>query len=447
VSTNLQAIKQRFGIIGTSKLLEAALDTAVRVATTDLSVLIQGESGVGKEVFSKVVHSLSARKHNQFIAINCGAIPPGTINSELFGHEKGAFTGAVNDRKGYFETVNGGTIFLDEIGEMPLDTQALLLRMLENGEYVRVGSSKVEKTDVRVIAATNVQLDDAVRNGKFREDLFFRLSTVPIKVPSLKERPEDVNVLFRKFASDFAEKHRMASIQLDDRARLLLERYSWPGNIRELKNIAEQLSVLSEERLITGEDLLDRMPQLMKRPLPSTVGSGPKGNNFEEREIMYQLLFDMKNDLNYLKTVIAELIKNNNLSVPNSININGLSLPSPNMGYNNNRNGHGNGNGHFTPSVSDEENYIFDEDSLSDLSPAQRLPQSNNFNQPIIIQKNGSYDSNVEVVEESLNMADHEKVLIIKALKKHNNRRKEAADDLDISERTLYRKIKEYGLD
>jgi transcriptional regulator with PAS, ATPase and Fis domain len=447
VSTNLQAIKQRFGIIGTSKLLEAALDTAVRVAATDLSVLIQGESGVGKEVFSKVVHSLSARKHNQFIAINCGAIPPGTINSELFGHEKGAFTGAVNDRKGYFETVNGGTIFLDEIGEMPLDTQALLLRMLENGEYVRVGSSKVEKTDVRVIAATNVQLDDAVRNGKFREDLFFRLSTVPIKVPSLKERPEDVNVLFRKFSSDFAEKHRMASIQLDDRAKLMLERYSWPGNIRELKNVAEQLSILSEERLITGEDLLDRMPQLMKRPLPSTVGNGSKGNNFEEREIMYQLLFDMKNDLNYLKTVIAELIKNNNLSVPNSININALSLPSPNMGFTNNRNGHGNGNGHFTPSVSDEEDYIFEEDTLPDLSPSQRLPQSNNFNQPIIIQKNGSYDTNVEVVEESLNMAEHEKVLIIKALKKHNNRRKEAADDLDISERTLYRKIKEYGLD
>jgi transcriptional regulator with PAS, ATPase and Fis domain len=448
VSTNLQAIKQRFGIIGTSKLLEAALDTAVRVAATDLSVLIQGESGVGKEVFSKVVHSLSARKHNQFIAINCGAIPPGTINSELFGHEKGAFTGAVNDRKGYFETVNGGTIFLDEIGEMPLDTQALLLRMLENGEYVRVGSSKVEKTDVRVIAATNVQLEDAVRNGKFREDLFFRLSTVPIKVPSLKERPEDVNVLFRKFSSDFAEKHRMASIQLDDRAKLLLERYSWPGNIRELKNIAEQLSILSEERLITGEDLLDRMPQLMKRTLPSTVGNGSKGNNFEEREIMYQLLFDMKNDLNYLKTVIAELIKNNNLSVPNSININGLSLPSPNLGFNNNRNGHGhNGTGHFTPSTSDEENYIFEDDALNDLPPAQRLPPSNNFNQPIIIQKNGSYDSTVEVVEESLNMAEHEKVLIIKALKKHNNRRKEAADDLDISERTLYRKIKEYGLD
>jgi transcriptional regulator with PAS, ATPase and Fis domain len=444
VSTNLQAIKQRFGIIGSSKLLEAALDTAVRVAATDLSVLIQGESGVGKEVFSKVVHSLSARKHNQFIAINCGAIPPGTINSELFGHEKGAFTGAVNDRKGYFETVNGGTIFLDEIGEMPLDTQALLLRMLENGEYVRVGSSKVEKTDVRVIAATNVQLEEAVRKGKFREDLFFRLSTVPIKVPSLKERPEDIYVLFRKFASDFAEKHRMASIQLDDRARLLLERYGWPGNIRELKNIAEQLSILSEERLITGEDLLDRMPQLMKRPLPSASQNGSKESGFEEREIMYKLLFDMKNDLNYLKTVIAELIKNNNLSVPNSLNINNLSLPSPNINFNTNGQ---NGNRHFTPSVSDEEDYIFEDETLPELPSSQRFQQSGNYNQPIIIQKNGSYNTDAEVVEESLNMAEHEKVLIVKALKKHNNRRKEAADDLDISERTLYRKIKEYGLD
>jgi transcriptional regulator with PAS, ATPase and Fis domain len=451
LSTNLQAIKQRFGIIGTSKLLEAALDTAVRVAATDLSVLIQGESGVGKEVFSKVVHSLSARKHNQFIAINCGAIPPGTINSELFGHEKGAFTGAVNDRKGYFETVNGGTIFLDEIGEMPLDTQALLLRMLENGEYVRVGASKVEKSDVRVIAATNVHLEDAVRKGKFREDLFFRLSTVPIKVPSLKERPEDIYVLFRKFSSDFAEKHRMASIQLDDRARLLLERYSWPGNIRELKNIAEQLSILSEERLITGEDLLDRMPQLMKRSLPSTQSNGSKDGSFEERDIMYKLLFDMKNDLNYLKTVIAELIKTNNLDVPNSLNINALSLPSPNTGFNNHP--HYSGNAHFPPpSVirpsDEEEEYIFEDEMLSDMQPQRNSSSNNNaYNQPIIIQKNSHYNNNVEIVEESLNMADHEKVLIIKALKKHNNRRKEAADDLDISERTLYRKIKEYGLD
>ena len=427
MSNNLQSIKQRFGIIGSSKLLDAALDTAVRVAATDLTVLIQGESGVGKEVFSKVIHSLSARKHNQFIAINCGAIPAGTINSELFGHEKGAFTGAVNDRKGYFETVNGGTIFLDEIGEMPLDTQALLLRVLENGELVRVGSSKV------------------VRKGTFREDLYFRLSTVPIKVPSLKERSEDVYLLFRKFSVDFADKYRTSPIQLDDRARMIIERYSWPGNIRELKNVAEQLSVLSQEKVITGDDLLTAMPQLLKRPLPASQRRND--GNFEEREIMYKLLFDMKNDLNYLKTVIAELIKNNNLSVPNSLNINNLALPSPSYSssqgfqdFRQSSNGYNNSDNMFydeTESVSDIDN--------DDINTQPRFSQ-----QPIIIQKNkaNAYDQEVvEVVEESLDMAEHEKNLIVKALKKHNNRRKEAADDLGISERTLYRKIKEYVLD
>ncbi len=445
MSNNLQSIKQRFGIIGSSKLLDAALDTAVRVAATDLTVLIQGESGVGKEVFSKVIHSLSARKHNQFIAINCGAIPAGTINSELFGHEKGAFTGAVNDRKGYFETVNGGTIFLDEIGEMPLDTQALLLRVLENGELVRVGSSKVDKTDVRVIAATNIQLDEAVRKGTFREDLYFRLSTVPIKVPSLKERSEDVYLLFRKFSVDFADKYRTSPIQLDDRARMIIERYSWPGNIRELKNVAEQLSVLSQEKVITGEDLLTSMPQLLKRPLPASQRRND--NNFEEREIMYKLLFDMKNDLNYLKTVIAELIKNNNLSVPNSLNINNLALPSPSYSnaqgfqdFRQSSNGYNN-----------SENMLYDEtETVSDLNDDDINSHPRFSQQPIIIQKNqaNAYDQEVvEVVEESLDMAEHEKNLIVKALKKHNNRRKEAADDLGISERTLYRKIKEYLLD
>lgn len=442
MSVNLQTIKQRFGIIGASKLLDVALDTAIRVAPTDLTVLVQGESGVGKEVFSKVIHALSSRKHNQFIAINCGAIPEGTINSELFGHEKGAFTGAVNDRKGYFETVNGGTIFLDEIGEMPLDTQALLLRVLENGEFVRVGASKVEKTDVRVIAATNVQLEEAVRKGKFREDLFFRLSTVPIKVPSLKERPEDIYPLFRKFSVDFAEKYRTTPIQLDDRARLIIERYTWPGNIRELKNMAEQLSVLSQEKVITGEALLTEKPYLLNRPLPASQrGAEP---NFEEREIMYKLLFDMKNDLNYLKNVIADLIKNNNLNVPNSFNINGLGLPSPS--------GMSSDFGAY-PSVSPvfnkRDDIFYDEnetfptiDDSSVINPTSSLPH-----QPFILPKNNAYESHVEVVEESLDMAEHEKNLIIKALKKHNNRRKEAADDLGISERTLYRKIKEYNLD
>jgi transcriptional regulator with PAS, ATPase and Fis domain len=441
MSNPLQSIKQRYGIIGSSKLLDAALDTASRVAATELTVTIQGESGVGKEAFSKIIHALSGRKHNQFIAINCGAIPEGTINSELFGHEKGAFTGAVNDRKGYFETVNGGTIFLDEIGEMPMDTQALLLRVLENGEFVRVGTSKVEKTDVRVIAATNINLEEAVKKGRFREDLFYRLNTVPIRVPSLKERPEDVYPLFRKFCVDFAEKYRTTSIQLDDRARLILERYTWPGNIRELKNVAEQLSVLSQEKLIKGEDLMENMPHLLNRPLPAAQRNND--NSFEERDIMYKLLFDMKNDLNYLKTVIAELIKNNNLNVPNSLNINNLGLPS---------------GSNFTPSVLNDNRPI-----SRDFIPNERPyfeenqedytiePEHNNngYGQPIIITKPNSngFEQHAEVVDESLRLDDAEKVFIIRALKKHNGRRNEAAKDLAISERTLYRKIKEYGLD
>jgi DNA-binding NtrC family response regulator len=456
MNQQLQSIKQRFGIIGASSLLEAAVDTAVRVAPTDLSVLITGESGVGKEAFSKIIHALSSRKHNPFIAINCGAIPAGTINSELFGHEKGAFTGAVSDRKGYFETVNGGTIFLDEIGEMPVDTQAMLLRILENGEYVRVGASKVEKTDVRVIAATNVRLEEAVQKGKFREDLFYRLSTVPIRVPSLRDRSEDVFMLFRKFCLDFAERHRTQPIQLDDRAQLLLERYSWPGNIRELKNLAERLSILSTERLIKGEDLLTEMPHLLNRSLPSTVARKDKSeSNIDERDIMYKLLFDMKNDLNYLKTVIAELIKSNNLSVPNSLNFNTLGLPAPTLtppapdstlrtkepfravpqasnGF------HTNGNGQDFYEETLEENYV--------SKPINPTP---NIHQPIIIQnsKTGGFDQTIEVEEASLDLAENEKALILKALKKHHNRRKEASDDLGISERTLYRKIKEYGLD
>ncbi len=458
MSNPLQAIKQRFGIIGVSPQLDAALDTATRVAPTELTVLITGESGVGKEAFSKIIHALSIRKHNPFIAINCGAIPEGTINSELFGHEKGAFTGAIGDRKGYFETVNGGTIFLDEIGELPLDTQAMLLRILENGEYVRVGSSKVEKTNVRVIAATNVHLQEAVQKGKFREDLFYRLSTVPIRVPSLKERTEDIFMLFRKFCVDFAEKYRSPSIQIDDKARLILERYNWPGNIRELKNVAEQLSALSAERMVTGDDLLDRMPHLLYRSLPMTTRQKEaETDNFSERDIMYKLLFDMKNDLNYLKTVIAELIKNNNLSVPNSFNFNTLGLPSAGQ-----TTGRDNG---LTPSVypvfsgENSTNYLpattdYYEDNtpVSDFNRPSQPPIPNNSGQPIIIQKTASgnhnpFESQAEVVDESLDMATHEKVLILKALKKHTNRRKDAADDLGISERTLYRKIKEYNLE
>jgi transcriptional regulator with PAS, ATPase and Fis domain len=455
MSNPLQAIKQRFGIIGISPQLDAALDTAIRVAPTELTVLITGESGVGKEAFSKIIHALSIRKHNPFIAINCGAIPEGTINSELFGHEKGAFTGAVGDRKGYFETVNGGTIFLDEIGELPLDTQAMLLRILENGEYVRVGSSKVEKTNVRVIAATNVQLQEAVQKGKFREDLFYRLSTVPIRVPSLKERPDDIYMLFRKFCVDFAEKYRSPSIQIDDKARLIIERYNWPGNIRELKNVAEQLSALSAERMVTGDDMLDRMPHLLYRSLPiRTPEKGSEADNFSERDIMYKLLFDMKNDLNYLKTVIAELIKNNNLSVPNSLNFNTLGLPSAGQtsNYSNERDPSvyspfsGENNGNYLPSSQD---FYDGTTPVSDYRSPNQPPISG---QPIIIQKtasggNNPFDTKAEVVDESLDMAAHEKALILKALKKHINRRKDAAEDLGISERTLYRKIKEYNLE
>jgi len=434
MTSTLLAIKQRFGIIGNSKLLDNALDTAVRVAATDLTVLIQGESGVGKEAFSKIIHSLSSRKHNPFIAINCGAIPEGTINSELFGHDKGAFTGAVADRKGYFETVNGGTIFLDEIGEMPLDTQAMLLRILESGEYLRVGSSKVEKTNVRVIAATNVDLATAVQNNKFREDLYYRLSTVPIRVPSLKERPEDIYPLFKKFCYDFADRYKSQSIQLDDRSQILIERYVWPGNIRELKNMAEQLSALSEERLISAEVLLDRFPQLMKRDLPAKT-SQTDNNRFEEREIMYKLLFDMKNDLNYLKTLVAELIKTNNLAVPTNINMSALNLPSPSNHFSNSKGRYFNNNYYTSENNSDEE------------SPETEDILSGNGAPLIIKSANEKGRNGFEVVDESLNMSDNEKRLIVLALKKHNNRRRDAAEDLGISERTLYRKIKEYDLE
>ena len=312
----LQSVKQRYGIIGRSAKLDRALSTAVRVANTDLTVLIQGESGVGKEVFSKIIHSQSSRKHNQFIAINCGAIPEGTINSELFGHEKGSFTGATTERKGYFETANGGTIFLDEIGEMPQDTQSYLLRILESGEFLRVGSSKVLKTDVRIIAATNIDLDKKIRAGKFREDLYYRLNTVPIRVPSLKERREDIYMLFRKFAIDFAEKYRTTPIALDDQAKLLVENYHWQGNVRELKNVVEQISVLSEEKMITAEMLMDIVPNIRERHLPSLRQRNGSSDLLHEREILYKLLFDMKGDLNDLKSLVFELIKSNDLRIP-----------------------------------------------------------------------------------------------------------------------------------
>ncbi len=418
---NIQSIKQRFGIIGNSELLDRALSTAMRVSSTDLTVLITGESGVGKENISKIIHSLSARKHNQFIAVNCGAIPAGTINSELFGHEKGAFTGATNDRKGYFETANTGTIFLDEIAEMPLDTQAFLLRVLESGEFIRVGSSSVTKTDVRVIAATNVDLEQRVRKGKFREDLYYRLNTVPIKIPALKDRREDVYLLFRKFSNDIAERYRSEPVRLDEQAKLLLENYRWPGNIRELKNIAEQVAILSEKRLLTAEDLLTFMPNIGKRNLPVVADlNGGEGENFHEREILYKFLFEMKHDLNDLKSLVFELVRKNDLTMPDTKALKGLQAPT-------------------YPSSFEES------DRSSFYNDLEQQEKSSSY-KPIIIEgKDKSYNE-TEVVEESLNLEDMEKDLIQKALKKHNNRRKDAAEDLGISERTLYRKIKEYEL-
>ena len=413
---NLQAIKQRHGIIGTSEELNRALSTAVRVAPTDLTILISGESGVGKEVFSKVIHSLSTRKHSPFIAINCGAIPAGTINSELFGHEKGSFTGASSDRKGYFETVSGGTIFLDEIGEMPLDTQSYLLRVLESGEFIRVGSSVVKKTDVRVIAATNVELLDKIRQGKFREDLYYRLNTVPIRVPALRERKEDVLVLFRKFSVDLAERYKTTPVRPDEGASKILTNYPWPGNIRELKNIAEQATILSEEKNLTVDGLMLISPQLKNQPrLPAIIRDGKGGETFEEREILYKLLFDMKNDLNDLKSVVHGLIRENDLEISNDYKVS--SLPTPK--------------------------------SIRDHVPTERhQPDSFDYGQSDYGDHQADKDNydEAEVIDDNLSLEVMERQFIQKALSKHSGKRRDAARELGISERTLYRKIKEYEI-
>lgn len=418
----LQGVKQRFGIIGRSEKLERALTTALRVAGTDLSVLIQGESGSGKEVFSKIIHELSKRKHSKFFAINCGSLPPGTINSELFGHEKGAFTGAAADRSGYFETANGGTLFLDEIGEMPLDTQAYLLRVLESGEYIKVGSSVVHKTDARIIAATNVSLKDYIKKGKFREDLYYRLNTVPIKVPALHERREDIYMLFRKFAVDFAEKYRSKAIVLDDQAQMVLEGYRWPGNVRELKNLVEQISVMSDHEKLSAQDLIDLAPHLMKRdlPVPSGEASDSGAASFQEREILFKFLLEMKNDLNDLKSLVYGLINNNDLDVPSSVP---RSQTSTSL-----------------------ERYIENDYSMEDSRSVSYVPSDNH--RPIILdrEEREKYDQS-EVVEESLSIEDMEKDLITKALQKYRGKRKDAAEELGISERTLYRKIKQYEID
>ena len=416
---DIQSIKNRFGIIGNSPSLNYALQVAVQVANTDLTVLIMGESGVGKEAFSMIIHSLSNRKHNPFIAVNCGAIPEGTIDSELFGHEKGSFTGAVDSRKGYFETVNGGTIFLDEIGELPLGTQARLLRVLEAGEYIRVGSSKVQKTDVRVIAATNKDLLQLVQNGKFREDLYYRLSTVPIRVPALHDRPEDIPLLFRKFAADFADKYKTAPVQLDDEAKNLLINYPWPGNVRELKNIAEQISVLSLDKHIGAKELSRFLQPYSNNRLPVLVHSNGNPQDFSnEREILYKLFFDMKKDVTELKRMFLEVLQNPNLVTQNPGFINELKESD---GYR----------------LKNQENLqpVLMQPSVQTMQPAPMKYGTNNN-----IQEH-------EEVEESLNIMDKEKELIIKALKKHKGKRKDAALDLGISERTLYRKLKEYDIE
>ncbi|MEN9951953.1 MAG: hypothetical protein RLZZ520_221 [Bacteroidota bacterium] len=414
---DIQSIKNRFGIIGNSPALNYALQVASQVANTDLTVLIVGESGVGKEIFSQIIHALSPRKHSPFIAVNCGAIPEGTIDSELFGHEKGSFTGAVDSRKGYFETVNGGTLFMDEIGETPLGTQARLLRVLENAEFIRVGSSKVQKTDVRVIAATNKDLLQATQNNKFREDLYYRLNTVPIRVPSLRERKEDIILLFRKFAVDFAERYRTSPIQLTEDAKTVLINYGWPGNVRELKNIAEQISVLAEEKTITAQVLENFLPKHSTQQLPMLVQGSSSSSQHEfmnERDILYKLFFDLKKDVTEMKKMFLEIIQN-----PNAIS-----------------------------SVSD----VIEESYLHDI-PVVRQPQETYtpsvlpvVSQPLFLNESHGLQDTI-LVDESLNIMDKEKELIEKALRKHKGKRKDAATDLGISERTLYRKLKEYDIE
>lgn len=394
IKADIQQIKQRYGIIGNCSALNRAIDVALQVAPTDLSVLITGESGVGKETFPQIIHQNSPRKHGQYIAVNCGAIPEGTIDSELFGHEKGSFTGALADRKGYFEVADGGTVFLDEVGELPIPTQARLLRVLETGEFLKVGSSKVLKTNVRIVAATNVNLNQAVAEGKFREDLFYRLSTVPITIPPLRERgTEDIILLFRKFASDCAEKYRMPAIHLDEEARQLLTAYRWQGNVRELKNLTERISIIEENRDITADILRQYLPNINIEKYPVLVKKENEQKIFNsEREILYQVLFDMKNDVNELKKLVHEIMGEN---IPVPVREDSYSHPRP----------------HPHPI----------QNSIQDVVPVEE--------------------------EESLSLEDVEKEMIKKALEKHNGRRKNAAADLKISERTLYRKIKEYNLE
>jgi transcriptional regulator with PAS, ATPase and Fis domain len=406
---DVQGIKQRFGIIGNSPDLNRAIEVAVQVAPTDLSVLITGESGTGKEIFPQIIHQHSARKHGKYIAVNCGAIPEGTIDSELFGHEKGSFTGALADRKGYFEEADGGTIFLDEIGELPLSTQVRLLRVLETGEFIKVGSSKVMKTNVRMIAATNILLTEAIEAGKFREDLYYRLNTVPILIQPLRNRQEDIYILFRKFASDFAEKYRMPPIRLDEEAKAMLAGFQWPGNVRQLKNITEQISIIERNRDISASVLRNYLPVENRINLPALIKEPHEKSFSSEREILYQVLFDMKKDMNDLKKLVLDLLSGQDED--------DLSAHAPLI-----RKIYHNDSGLITEKMS---------------SPSIQIDAIN---------KNNILDTE-EFVEESLSLEDKEIEFIRKALEKHNGKRKFAARELGISERTLYRKIKEYNID
>ena len=417
----IQSIKQRFGIIGNDTGLNRAIEKAIQVAPTDISVLITGESGVGKEVMPKIIHQLSHRKHGKYIAVNCGAIPEGTIDSELFGHEKGAFTGATQTRSGYFEVADGGTIFLDEVGELPLTTQVRLLRVLENGEFIKVGSSKVQKTNVRIVAATNIKMFEAINKDKFREDLYYRLSTIEIPIPALRKRKQDIHLLFRKFSSDFALKYKMPTIRLNEEAVQLLQKYRWTGNIRQLRNVAEQISVLESKREINAAALKSYLPD-MGIQLPAIVDKkNPKSDFSTEREILYKVLFDMKSDLNDLKKLTLELMENDNFKDVQEKNEQLIQKiykdPSSNVAENN--------------------------------SQVLALSETSSQNETIeIVNSNKNYDfiEDIEEEEETLSLHDKELELIKKSLERHNGKRKLAADELGISERTLYRKIKQYDL-
>lgn len=406
---DVQGIKQRFGIIGNSPDLNRAIEVAVQVAPTDLSVLITGESGTGKEIFPQIIHQYSARKHGKYIAVNCGAIPEGTIDSELFGHEKGAFTGALADRKGYFEEADGGTIFLDEIGELPLSTQVRLLRVLETGEFIKVGSSKVLKTNVRMIAATNIDLPLAIGSGKFREDLYYRLNTVPILIQPLRKRPEDILLLFRKFAGDFAEKYRMPPVKLDEEAKEMLVSFHWPGNVRQLKNITEQISVIERNRDIPAFVLRNYLPADAKNTLPALFRSPFEKSFSSEREILYQILFDMKKDMNDLKKLVLDIMQNRDADA-----------------------------------VTEDHAQIIHKLYHNDIEVVSEKKTGRQVHADQVVREN--IMDTEEFVEESLSLEDKEIEMIQKALEKHKGKRKFAAQELGISERTLYRKIKEYNI-